>query len=105
VTVADDKGDSGESVSQYVIVVDLDGGFVTGGGWIDSPEGAYEDDLSLMGKANFGFVSKYKKGASTPTAETQFQISAGDLNFHSDSYNWLVVNQGGQCPVQARWYN
>jgi hypothetical protein len=78
-----------------VVVYDPAGGFVTGGGWIDSPAGAYKDDISLTGKANFGFVSKYKKGASTPTGETQFLFSAGDLNFHSDSYQWLVVNQDG----------
>ncbi|MFC2031530.1 hypothetical protein ACFLWA_12490, partial [Chloroflexota bacterium] len=39
----------------------------------------------------FGFVSKYKKGADAPTGQTQFQFKAGDLNFHSSSYQWLVV--------------
>ena len=47
------------------------------------------------GKANFGFVSKYKKGASVPTGKTEFNFKAGDLNFHSDSYQWLVVTQDG----------
>jgi hypothetical protein len=47
------------------------------------------------GKANFGFVSKYKKGASVPTGNTEFNFKAGDLNFHSDEYDFLVVNQGG----------
>ncbi len=45
------------------------------------------------GKATFGFVSKYKKGASTPTGNTEFQFKAADLDFHSTSYEWLVVNQ------------
>jgi hypothetical protein len=26
-----------------------------------------------------------------PTGNTEFQFKAGDLNFHSDSYDWLVV--------------
>lgn len=56
-----------------------------------SPAGAYTDDVTLTGKANFGFVSKYKKGATTPSGQTEFQFKAGDLNFHSDSYDWLVV--------------
>ncbi len=30
-----------------------------------------------------------------PTGNTEFQFQAGDLNFHSDAYEWLVVNQGG----------
>ena len=69
----------------------LKGGFVTGGGWIMSPAGAYSADLDLEDKANFGFVSKYKKGASLPTGNTEFQFKAGDLNFHSDEYDWLVL--------------
>ena len=52
----------------------------------------YEDcDLDPTGKATFGFVSKYKKGATAPTGSTEFQFHAGDLNFHSTSYDWLVV--------------
>jgi hypothetical protein len=43
------------------------------------------------GKANFGFVSKYKKGATVPEGNTEFQFEAGDLNFHSTSYEWLLV--------------
>ena len=75
-----------------VVVYDPSAGFVTGGGWIDSPIGAYPAGPALTGKANFGFVSKYKKGQSTPTGETEFQFKAGDLNFHSTSYDWLVVS-------------
>ena len=67
------------------------GGFVTGGGWIDSPAGAYLLDETLVGKANFGFVSECKKGASVPTGKTEFRFNAGDLNSHSSSYDWLVV--------------
>ncbi|HSH75435.1 MAG TPA: hypothetical protein VLA09_07125, partial [Longimicrobiales bacterium] len=71
------------------------GGFVTGGGWIDSPAGAYKPELSLAGRASFGFVSKYKKGAQTPSGQTEFQFQTGDLNFHSSSYDWLLVTGEG----------
>lgn len=91
VTVTDDDGDSDTEIFQYVVVYDPAAGFVTGGGWIDSPAGAYTADLTLTGKANFGFVSKYKKGANVPDGQTQFQFQAGDLNFHSTVYEWLVV--------------
>jgi hypothetical protein len=73
-------------------VYDPSAGFVTGGGWINSPAGAYVANPSLTGKANFGFVSKYQKGAQVPTGQTEFQFKAGDLNFHSSSYEWLVVS-------------
>jgi PKD repeat protein len=90
-TVTDDDGGAGTSMFRYVVVYDPDGGFVTGGGWIDSPTGAYTPDPTLTGKANFGFVSKYKRGATTPTGETEFQFKVADLNFHSDTYQWLVI--------------
>jgi hypothetical protein len=49
----------------------------------------------ITGKATFGFVSKYKKGATVPDGNTEFKFVAGDLNFSSTSYEWLVVNQAG----------
>jgi PKD repeat protein len=89
-TVTDPAGSSVTSTA-LIVVYDPSGGFVTGGGWINSPAEAYISDPSLAGKAVFGFVSKYKKGAVTPSGETQFYFSVADLNFHSDSYEWLVV--------------
>jgi hypothetical protein len=91
VTVADDDGGSGTAGFQYVVVYDPEGGFVTGGGWIESPEGAYPSEPTLTGKASFGFVSKYKKGASVPTGQTQFQFHAAGMDFHSTAYGWLVI--------------
>jgi len=91
-TITDDDGASDAvSSTYYIVIYDPDGSFVTGGGWITSPAGAYTADPSLTGKAIFGFVSKYKKGQSTPTGNTEFQFKVGDLNFHSDSYDWLVI--------------
>ncbi len=57
--------------------------------------GAYLANPTLGGKATFGFVSKYKKGATVPDGNTEFKFIAGDLNFSSTSYEWLVVNQAG----------
>ena len=91
VTVKDDDTGSATSKYEFVVVFDPSGGFVTGGGWINSPAGAYRPDPTLTGKANFGFVSKYKKGASVPEGQTEFQFHAGNLNFHSEVYQWLVV--------------
>lgn len=76
---------------QYVVVYDPNGGFVTGGGWIMSPAGAYVPAPTLTGKATFGFVAKYKKGQQTPDGNTEFQFQAAGLNFKSTSYDWLVV--------------
>jgi hypothetical protein len=89
--VTDDDGGAGQSIFQYAVVYDPTGGFVTGGGWIDSPAGAYGPDPTLSGRGNFGFVSKYERGANVPTGNTEFQFKAGNFNFHSTVYEWLVI--------------
>jgi PKD repeat protein len=95
-SVSDDDDGTGSlssagSVTAFVVVYDPGGSFVTGGGWISSPAGAYAAEPTFIGKASFGFVAKYKPGASTPSGNTEFQFKAGDLSFRSTSYEWLVV--------------
>jgi hypothetical protein len=91
--VWDEGGLIDDDIYQYIVVYDPSAGFVTGGGWIDSPLGAYISDATLAGKATFGFVSKYNKKTELPEGNTEFMFKAGDLKFHSNDYEWLVVNQ------------
>lgn len=91
-TVTDKDGGSGQSMFDYVVVFDPAAGFVTGGGWITSPAGAYATDPSATGKATFGFVSRYQKGATVPSGNTQFQFQAVGFTFRSTSYDWLVIS-------------
>ena len=88
---ADVAGNVAVPECTLLAVFDPNGGFVSGGGWFTSPTGAYLADPDLTGKANFGFVSKYLKGATVPTGSTEFQFRTGNLNFHSTAYEWLVV--------------
>ena len=90
-TLTDKDGGSGQSILHYV-VYDPNGGFVTGGGWINSPAGAYVANPSLTGKPNFGFVTRYQKDATVPTGQTEFQFKIANLNFRGTSYQWLVVS-------------
>lgn len=90
---ADAAGNISTSECTPLVVYDPDGGFVTGGGWIESPAGAAADP-TVAGKANFGFNAKYHKGKTVPDGQTQFSFQAAGLTFHSTSYQWLVVNQG-----------
>lgn len=71
---------AGSEVTAFVAVYDPAAGFVTVGGWIMYPAGAYTANPDLTGKATFGFVAKYKKGANVPDGNTEFQNKAGDLN-------------------------
>ncbi len=91
VTAADDDSAVSNQQDIQVVIYDPSAGFVTGGGWINSLPGAYMPDSSLSGKATFGFVSKYKKGAAVPVGQTEFQFRVANLNFHSETYQWLVV--------------
>jgi hypothetical protein len=90
VTVTDDDTGSTSSTFEFVVAYDPNGGFVTGGGWILSPAGAYTLNPALTGKANFGFVAKYDKGVAK--GQTEFQFHAGDFNFNSEVYESLVVS-------------
>jgi len=91
-TVVDKDGGLGQAVFEFVIAFEPTSGFVTGGGWIDSPLGAYAADPTLTGKANFGFVARYQPGATVPSGQTEFRFQAAGLNFHSTMYDWLVVS-------------
>ncbi len=90
-SVTDSDGAITTSAESTFVVYDPSAGFVTGGGSIDSPAGAFVPDPTLTGRATFGFVSKYKKGRNVPDGQTQFQFRSGDFDFHSDVYQWLVV--------------
>jgi PKD repeat protein len=92
-TVTDDDGGSDSEILQYYVVIyDPSAGFVTGGGWIIAQPGSYPADPTLTGKATFGFVSKYKKGQNHPDGNTEFQFHAAGMNFHSHTYEWLVIS-------------
>ena len=60
-----------------------------------------EDCCLPTGKTNFGFVSKYKKGADTPTGYTKFKFKDGGLNFYSNSYDWLEVTGGDSAKFKG----
>jgi hypothetical protein len=70
----------------YLPVYDPSGGFVTGGGWIQSPIVPNLPYMQQTGKANFGFVAKYRKGSAAVDGNTEFQFKAGNLSFKSTSH-------------------
>lgn len=90
-TVEDD--DTGTATGSFgsVVVYDPDGGWVTGGGWIESPAGAYSAEPLLTGRVNFTIHSKYRGGATAPEGNTEFQFHSDKLNFHGSAQEWLVV--------------
>lgn len=84
---------------RYVVIFDPNGGFVTGGGTIWSPAGAFKADNTIEGPANFGFNAKYKSGKNYTNevdGSTNFQFKAGNFHFKSTSHEdeSLVVSGG-----------
>jgi hypothetical protein len=93
VTVTGTDDDGGVGVGSVLIVVfDPDAGFVTGGGQIDSPAGAYRPNVSLSGIGQFNLNVKYHQDTIVPTGQNQFTFQAGDFNFRATAYDWLVVS-------------
>ncbi len=94
--VDDDLGSATMTAATYIVVFDPSAGFVTGGGWLNSAPGSCVmasvcGSADPGGMATFGFVARYKKGASTPSGNTEFQYHTAGLDFSSASYQWLVV--------------
>ncbi|MGP3957707.1 family 43 glycosylhydrolase [Nonomuraea sp. 3N208] len=94
VTVGDGDGGKAVATADPVVVYDPKAGFVTGGGWIDSPAGAQPGKPAATGKAAFGFVSAYHKDATRPAGQTMFAFPAGGVAFVATHYDWLVVTGG-----------
>lgn len=104
---ATDNADNASSESRMFVVYDPAGGFATGGGWI-IPGGNNSDPGDLLpgidgsSKATFGFVVKYKNGASTaPVGSLEFQYQVGQFNLHSADYEWLIVTNSNWAKFQG----
>ncbi|HSH20773.1 MAG TPA: T9SS type A sorting domain-containing protein, partial [Draconibacterium sp.] len=90
-TIEDDCGLTKTFPYKYIVIYDPTSGFVTGSGTIDSPLGASVLFPNATGTASFGFVSKYDKKKEVFKGNTEFEFDAGDLQFVSTEYEWLVV--------------
>ncbi len=91
-TVTSEHGFTGESVFEPLVVVGPGGGFVTAGGWIASPPGAYLPDPAAEGKANFSFNSRYARKDTIPRGNARFQLHAAGMTFTSSRFDWLIVD-------------
>jgi hypothetical protein len=99
VEVIDDCGQVANGRFDYVVVFEPGGSFVTGGGWIESPEGALVADPSVTGRANFGFVSRYRKGSNRVDGKTEFQFRNGNINFNSSSHDDMSLVVAGHRAI------
>jgi hypothetical protein len=99
----DDTGTDGDSV--MVIVYDPDAGFVTGGGFIDSPPGALAADQQATGKGHFTFNPMYHKADEGPVpggGKVSFRVDGTAFDLDSRSMEWLVVAPDGKIAVKGK---
>ena len=92
--------------SRSFIIFDPEVGFATGGGWF-VPGGPTSDlgdtlpGLDSSSPAQFGFVVKYKPGATTLKGQLQFQYRQGNFNLHSNGIEWLVIVNNNWAKFQG----
>lgn len=89
-TVTDLDGEEATAISEQVVVFDPEAGFVTGGGWANSPPGAYLANPALNDRVRFNFVANYQKGSVTPRGGLEFDLTGTDLSFKATSLAWLA---------------
>jgi hypothetical protein len=99
-TVTDDDGGLGTD-TVMVVVYDPDAGFVNGGGWFESPPGAYSLDSSRAGRVRFGFVSRYSKQATSPRGHVEIHYDARRLHFRSIGHQHSLVVSGGTAQYRG----
>jgi hypothetical protein len=72
--------------------------FVTGGGWIESPPGAYPTDPALAGQATFGLVARYRRGVALPVGRFQVHLAGARLQLHATTYVSLQI-EGARATI------
>jgi PKD repeat protein len=90
VTLTDACGAQASGTYEYVMVNAPADGFITGGGWINSPAGALVGTVA-MGKASYSFNAKYNPATGVSSGSATFEFPAGALNLASTRIDWLVV--------------
>lgn len=91
-TIEDACGLTDTEVFSYVVIYNPCNGFLTGGGYINSPVGAYASKLSATGKANYGFEAKYNDKDGGPKGQFEFELKDSKFKVKSSSVEWLMIN-------------
>jgi hypothetical protein len=99
---------SEQTSARTVVVYDAGAGFVTGGGWFDSPRNPARPYMQAAGKANFNIKAKYKQGDEVE-GQTKLELKAGNLDFRSNAHDKMrlivsgnTANYTGQGTINGK---
>lgn len=88
-----DECEVSKFVYHSIIVMDNLRGKVSGGGWFDSPEGAYIMKLRAAGKATFAFAASNTSKKDRPEGYVVFNFNEGNMKFRSTHMEWMHVEE------------
>ncbi|MET7821896.1 PKD domain-containing protein [Micromonospora zamorensis] len=103
VAVTDDDGGTG-TATVMIVVYDPEGGFLTEGGHITSPAGAFPAGPDHTGKLIIQASVKYLPGASGPVpgnGRVAADLEGGEMRLQSTGIEWLVVSPTGKAAVKG----
>lgn len=78
-------------VYETIVVANNSIGSVSGGGWYDSPRGAYLLKRSASGKATFAFQASNSSMNPEPEGYIVFNFKDGKIKFRSSDVEWLSL--------------
>ncbi|MFU8876020.1 PKD domain-containing protein [Micromonospora sp. SL4-19] len=103
VAVTDDDGGTG-TAEVMVIVYDPKGGFITEGGVISSPAGAFPANPEHIGKLHAQATVKYLPGENGPVpgnGRIAADLEGGEMRLLSTRLEWLVVTPTGKLAAKG----
>lgn len=92
ITLRDLCGASTSFRYESIVVFDPQAGWVKGGGWFQSPAGAYRKDLLAKGRANFSFDAQFNEYSNEPVGSVNFNFKSADFKFRSTALDMLLIN-------------
>ncbi len=92
-------------LTALVVIYDPNAGYVMGGGWSNSPIGAFTLNPSIVGDFSFGFITRYFKNSQNPKGSLDFSFRAGGLLVKALNFDYLTISGARLQAKGQAWVN
>lgn len=99
-TVTDIHGNESSAQQKVTVTVPSAIGSITGGGWFNSPQGAYFANPRVSGKATFAFHASNMKPGRAPEGHVVFHFKNARIKFHSTAIDAINI-QDERASIEA----